>query len=395
MSALLSCLLILFLALWPAATHGQEIVIEARRALLVDGETGTILLEQNADAIFNPASMTKLLVAEVVFDALDRGEININSLFKISEQTWRKGGAPSRRATMFASVNSFVRVEDLLRGLIIVQGNDAALALAEGLAGDEMQFVKRMNERVQALGLNNTQIFNVTGLPEKTNIEKTPENHSTARDLLKLAQHIEKAYPHYFSLYGEPAFEWNRIFQRNRNPLSSAEIGADGFVSGGDEKQNYGLVATAQQGKRRLFLVLDGLSSEKQRTHEAKRLIEWGMNDFETKLIYEADTQVARAKVYGGIHNHVGLKTTTAIGILLPKKNAPKLKIRAVYHGPLIAPIDANMSVGHLVVANHKGVLVTRPLITATSIDEAGLRKKAMDGLFEISIGWMRKYLAL
>jgi len=374
----------------------QEMTTTAAQALLVDGETGTVLFAKNSAEIFNPAAMSKLLVAEVVFDALARGEISTETVFKVSERAWRKGGAPSRATTMFASVNSSIRVDDLLRGLAIVQGNDAALVLAEGLTGNEDDFVRRMNERAGALGLTHTQIFNVTGLPSRLDdADKDQRNQTSARDLLILARHIEKNYPHYFSLYHEAAFEWNKIFQRNRNPLYQAGMGVDGFVTGGVEGQGYGLVATLKQGKRRLFLVLAGLEKERYRVVEAKKLFEWGMSEFETKLVYEAGTEVAQARIYGGLENHIGLKTTQAIGILLPKQRPPRLKIRAVYHGPLSAPVAGNERVAHLEISSKEGLLLEAPLVTVSAVAEAGFAKKAADALFEVSIGWLRKYLSL
>jgi len=379
----------------PVVVKAQEVTIAAKQALLVDGETGTVLFAKAANEIFNPASMTKLLVAETVFDALSRGEVGLDSLFKVSEQAWRKGGAPSRSTTMFASVNSFIRVEDLLRGLIVVQGNDAAYALAEGLSGNEEDFVARMNERARALGMKNTQIFHLNTLAPRTGEEIVGENRSTAADLLLLARYIERTYPHYFPLYSEPAFEWNHIFQRNRNPLAQAGLGVDGFVTGGVEGQGYGLVVSAKQGKRRLFLVLGGLEKERQRAPEAKKLIEWGMESFETKLVYEAGARVAQARLYGGVEGQVDLKTISAIGILLPKSRPPRLKIRAVYDGPLTAPIEEGREVGHLVISSNGGELLRAPLVSADDVGEAGLAKKAAHALFEVSLGWMRKYLAL
>jgi len=392
----LRALTILFLV---GGAVAQEIEITAKQVLLVDGATGTVLFAKNPDEVFDPASMTKLFTAETVFHSLSKEEISMESLFKISEQTWRRGGAPSRTTTMFASVNSFVRVEDLLRGLTVLQANDAALALVEGIEGNEADFVKRMNERTAELGLTQTQIFNVTGLTQEKGegegATKDTTNRTTVRDLMIVARHIEKKYPHYFSLYGEEAFEWNKIFQRNRHPLYHAEMGVDGFVSGGTQTQGYGLVATAKQGKRRLFLVLAGVEKEKNRLPEAKKLIEWGMKEFESKLVYDADEEVAMAHIYGGIESHVALKTLKPIGILLPKGKTPRLKIRALYEGPLSAPVDKGKTVGQLVISSAEGIWLEAPLVTATRIEEAGLIQKASDALFEISIGWMRKYLTL
>jgi len=385
----------LLLAVGGVLAQEMTMTTKAKQALLVDGETGSVLFSKNSGEIFHPASMIKLLVAEVVFDALARGEVSPDTLFKVSEQAWRKGGAPSRTTTMFASLNSLIRIDDLLRGLTVVQGNDAALILAEGLAGSEVAFVQRMNERAQALGLTSMHIVDVTGLSSRSKEANLSENRATAQDLIKLARHIEQTYPHYFQLYGEPAFEWNKIFQRNRNPLYQLEMGADGFVTGGIEGEGYGLVATIKQGKRRLFLVLGGLEKEKQRVSEAKKLFEWGMSAFETKLLYDAGVEVAQAKVYGGQASYVALKTTKPVGIVMPKADPPRLKIRAIYRGPLSAPVESEKVVGHLVIASHEGELLEVPLVTASSVAEANFTKKATDALFEISIGWLRKYLTL
>jgi len=370
-------------------SQAQEMDSAASQVLLLDDETGTVLFAKNVRQRFNPATLTKLMTAEIVFSALEQGEIDEETVFKVSEYAWRTGGAPSRTTTMFANVNSSISVTNLLRGLTVLQANDAALVLAEGLAGSEAAFVERMNARALELGLRNSRFFNATGLPHES-------SYTTVEDMVLLARHMVHHHSRYFSLYGQEAFEWNKIFQRNRNPLFHMNLGVDGFVSAGTKNQGYALVITAQShmNGRRLFLALAGVERDNQRNDEARRLVNWGMSEFETKLVYEAGSEISHAKVFGGVEHSVALKTEQAIGMLLPRHGTTKLSIKMIYDGPLVAPVAANQPVGQLVISHRQGeVSIKKPLITATSVAQAGLVKQAGDALFELCLGWIRRYL--
>jgi len=372
-----------------AQNNAPEMESAAAQVLLLDNETGTVLFAKQAREQFNPASLTKLMTAEVVFHAIEMGEISEETIFKVSEHAWRTGGAPSRTTTMFAAVNSHISVANLLQGLTVLQANDAALILAEGLAGSEAAFVERMNARAAELGMKNSVFFNATGLPHE-------ENHTNAEDMALLARHIVHHHPQHFLLYAQEAFEWNKIFQRNRNPLFHAGLGVDGFVAAGTKQQGFSLITTVQdpQSGRRLFLVLNGVERDKQRVDEAKKLITWGISAFETKLIYHAGSKVAQAKVFGGMASQIALTTPDAIGMLLPKEGGEKLKIKVIYNGPLAAPLVAGEQVGHLVISARGGsISVQKPLFTAENVAQAGLVKQAGNALFELCLGWLRHYL--
>lgn len=376
--------LILVVAAYPAYAD-DPFRMASPQALLIDGDTGAVLFSKQADTPFPPASLAKLMTAEIVFNGLASGRIHLNDEYFVSEYAWRTGGAPSRTTTMFASLNSHISIDNLLQGLMVPQGNDAAIILAEGIAGSEQAFAERMTTRAKELGMNQTRFVNATGLP-------ADGQQTTLRDMLILARHVEEVYPQYYARYAQPSFEWNRIFQRNRNPLISLGIGADGLVNGFVEKKGYSIIASAQRDGRRLFLGLSGASKEKERNEDAKRLIEWGMTAFETKLIYDAGEQVGRAKVFGGVESSVPLIAVNAVGVLLPKQNMPQIRARIIYHGPLVAPVEASQVVGHLQILAKDNVLVTQPVMTAGYVNESSFSKKARDGLFEVCLGWLRKY---
>jgi len=218
----------------------------------------------------------------------------------------------------------------------------------------------------------------------------------SAEDMAVLARHIVRHYPHHFPLYAQESFEWNKIFQRNRNPLYHAGLGVDGFVAAGTKQQGFSLVTTVQdsQSGRRLFLVLNGVERDKQRMDEAKKLITWGISAFETKMIYSAGSKIAQAKVFGGMVNRISLTTKEPIGMLLPKEGREKLKIKVVYNGPLAAPMVEGEEVGYLVISTRGGgIFMKKPLFTAENVAESGLVKQAGDAFFELCLGWLRRYL--
>ena len=227
-------------------------------AILIDAETGTVLFEKAADEPTPPSSLAKLMTAEIIFNEIAQGRLTRDTEMMISEDAWRRGGAPSRTSSMFAPIHSRVRVEDLLRGLIIQSANDAAIALAAGISGNERAFAVLMNKRARELGLVNFNFANSTGLPE-------PSQKVSVRDLAKLARHIIRTYPEFYPIYGEREFTWNKIRQQNRNPLLPLNIGADGMKTGYTRDGGFGLVGTAVQNGLRLIVVVNGLKTAKDR----------------------------------------------------------------------------------------------------------------------------------
>jgi D-alanyl-D-alanine carboxypeptidase (penicillin-binding protein 5/6) len=247
----------------------QAIPIAARFALLVEAESGAVLLEKNADELMHPSSMAKLMSAEPIFKAIVEGHLDLDDTFTISENAWLLGGPPSGDSTMYAEFNSRVKVRDLLYGMIVCSGNDASIALAEGMAGSEAEFAKKLNKRARQLGLTKSYFTNATGLADDT-------MRVTARDLAKLTRHLIGAYPDFFGIYAAREFTWNGIRQKNRNPLLTMGIGADGMKTGFTRLGGYGLVGTALQRGVRLIVVVNGLRSADDRANEARKLLDWG-----------------------------------------------------------------------------------------------------------------------
>jgi D-alanyl-D-alanine carboxypeptidase (penicillin-binding protein 5/6) len=302
--------------------------------------------------------------------------------FVISENAWRKGGASSGGSTMFAKLDSSVPLEDLLHGIIIQSGNDACIAVAEGLAGSEIAFSDLMNKRAKEIGMRDSTFRNSTGLPD-------PDQKVTARDLAILARRIVLDFPEYYPIFAIPDFEWNGINQRNRNPLLTMGIGADGLKTGHTEESGYGLAGSAKSNTQRLIVVVNGLESSRGRAEEARKLLEWGFRTFRQVTLFEDDEVVAEAKVFGGTQSRVQLKAKGAIRVLVSRSNADSLKGRAVYTGPIEAPIEPGTEVGALKIFQDERLIQETPLYTAETIGKGELHERALDALGELLLGWL------
>jgi serine-type D-Ala-D-Ala carboxypeptidase (penicillin-binding protein 5/6) len=338
----------------------QSLKTNAPISLLYDVKTGSYLFDKAIDEPFQPASLLKLLTLETEY--------------QITEQIWRKGGAPSRTSAMFAAVNSRVSVSNLLRGLIVISGNDAALALAHGIAGSEEAFVLLMQERAKILGLNRTIIRNVTGFEH-------PEQKTTARDLMKLSLAIINEHPEFFSLFSEREFTWNNIRQLNRNPLLSLNIGADGFMSGNTSDDGFGLIATSQRGDRRLIAVIMGAETALIRSAEARKLLEWGSDNFSERKLLERQVALTEAKVSGGIDGVVPVGVDQDLTMLLPISTQDSFETIIRYKAPLTAPVLAGAVIGKLTVMNAGKVMIERPVVALQAVERGSLTKRAMDNV--------------
>ncbi|WP_026380271.1 D-alanyl-D-alanine carboxypeptidase family protein [Afifella pfennigii] len=381
--SLLYRLLGVFLLLWlPQQALAQEFDTSAPFAILMDFDSGTVLLQKNADEPMAPASMAKLMTVEYVFHLLKEGELSFDDEFVISEHAWREGGAASGGSTMFAELGSRVRLEDLLRGIIIQSGNDAAMAVAEGIAGSEIAFSDLLNRRAEELGMTNSTFRDATGLPD-------PEMRVTARDLAILARHMIAEYPELYKMFAEPDFTWNNITQRNRNPLLDAGIGADGLKTGYTRESGYGLVGSAVANTQRLIVVVNGCKSPGERASEARKLLEWGFRAFRQITAFEADEVVAEASVYGGEKGGVALKAQGPIRVLIARSSTEPLRARAVYQGPIEAPVEAGIKVGSLKVWEGERLIQETPLYTAEAIAVGPLHRRAFDALGELLFGWL------
>lgn len=377
-------LLAVALALVPA--RAQTITTSATWAILMDADTQSVLFEKNADQLMSPASLVKIMTAELVFKELKEGRHTLDETFVMSENAWRRGGAPSGGSSMFAPVNSQVRIEDLLRGLIIQSGNDAAIALAEGVAGSEETFAALMTKRARELGLRDSTFKNAWGRFD-------PEQKVTARDLARLSLHIIKTYPDYYKYFGEPEFTWNKIRQTNRNPLLTMNIGADGLKTGNIEDSGFGLVGSTVENGQRLILVLNGAKTARERAEEARKLLTWGMRGFDHKNIYAAGEPVGAAKVYGGAQGSVDLVSDLPIRVMVPRGSTDRLSGRIVYTGPLIPPVRQGDEVARLKIYRGQVLALDTPLKAAETVDKGTLRQQALDAGLEWFSGLIRKYV--
>lgn len=376
------CLVATALLTLSAPVLAQEFETKAKFAALMDYESGTLLFAENADEPLEPASMAKLMTVAVVFDQLQRGRLSMDDEFFISEHAWRDGGAASGGSTMFAELNSKVKVSDLLRSVIIQSGNDAAIALAEGIGGTEETFAKMMNQLGQEIGLTGTNFVNAAGLPD-------PDQYSTARDLATLARFIIAQFPEYYPMFSEPEFTWNKIRQTNRNSLVEMGIGVDGLKTGHTEAAGYGTVVSTAAGGRRLIAVLHGLKSMTERAEEARKLITWGTRGFELIPVFAQGEIVAHADVYGGEKPQVGLVGRGRIDLFIPKgaKDCPQATV--TYRGPLRPPVAEGTEVGQLSVMCNDVVVQVTPLFAAETVEEGDIVRRAMDALKQLALGWL------
>jgi serine-type D-Ala-D-Ala carboxypeptidase (penicillin-binding protein 5/6) len=355
---------------------------EAKQVLLVEEETGSILFEKNISTPFTSASLSKLMTVEIVLDALKSGKLSLEQEFPVSEYAWRTGGAPSRTATMFAAVRSRVPVHALLKGAMVQMANDACLILAEGMAGSEDNFVKLMNERAIALGLKDSHFANATGLPN-------PDNKVSARDMVALAEHIKNTYPEFYKLYAQPEFEWNRITQRNRNPLFGNVPGLDGLVAGFAEGEGYSIVASAEQNGVRLYLALAGSATDKTRQDDAARAFAWGFSAFEKKRLFEPGQIVGKASVYGGVPGEIALASPQAVDVYVPTDAAAKLTAKVVYRWPLRPPIETGQEVARLHIMLGDKQLRDLPLQAVEPATLGPLMKRVRDAVVELLFSWV------
>ena len=365
------------------APKKDEPNISAPHAILIDAEHGSVLFERDADKLIFPASLGKLMTAEYVFHELKEGRIKLTDEYIVSENAWRKGGAPSHGSTMFAAIYSKVPVGDLLHGMIIQSANDACIVLAEALAGNETAFGAKLTQRAREIGLEKSVFTNSNGLPD-------PGEKVTTRELAILARHIIRTYPDFYTLFGQPDFTWNKIRQQNRNPLLGAMAGADGLKTGFTKEAGYGLVGSAVQNGLRLIVVVNGINTPKERADEAKKLLEWGYRNFDQRILFAQGQTIGTAKVYGGASGHVALVANGDVRVMLPKSGADKLIARIVYNGPVPAPVTEGTPIGNLKVWRNDSLILTAPLKAAESVGKGNMSQRAFDAVTEMVIALFR-----
>ena len=363
----LTSLSVLALSSFVVAVATAEVIdTKAREAILIDPSTGTVILNKNADEQMPPASMSKLMTAYLLFESINDGRVSFDDKFRVSENAWRKGGAASGSSTMFLPPKSEVRVEDLIRGIIVQSGNDACIVVAESLAGSEEAFARRMTDKAQELGMTGSNFMNATGWPH-------PEHRTTARDLATLSARIIQDFPELFSFYSEREFTYNGIRQSNRNPLIYGYAGADGMKTGHTSEAGYGLTGTAKQGDRRLIVVVNGLKSSKDRASESARILDWGFREFNNYSLFKAGDTIEIAPLWLGTKPTVALKIDRDIHLTMSRKSRRAMKVTVKYQSPISAPITAGQSVGTLTIEAPDFETIEAPLLAATDSQQLGM----------------------
>lgn len=355
----------------------------APHAILIEAESGSVLFEKAADDLIPPASLSKLMTAEVVFNLLKQDKLKPSDEFNVSVNAWRRGGAPSHTSSMFMPINSKVSIDNLLHGVIIQSANDACIVLAEGISRNESAFAELMTKRARELGLTKSTFGNSNGLPD-------PRQLMTARELAKVARQIILTYPADYRLYGETEFTWNKIRQLNRNPLLTMNIGADGLKTGFIKEAGYGLVGSAVQNGMRLIVVVMGAKTEKERAEEGKRLLEWGFHNFESEVLFAEGQTIADAKLYGGERGSVPLMADRVVDLMVSKVAQNKIIARVVYTGPVRAPVQRGQKIGVLRVWRGNALVLEVPLQAAESVGTGNLSQRAFDAATELMIGLFR-----
>jgi len=377
-----SALAVALLGALPALAQSFQTV--APHAILIDAESGSVLFEKAADEPFSPASMAKLMTTEILFAALKEGRVTQDTEFTVTEDAWRRGGAGGGGSSMFAQVNSRIKLSDLLRGLVVQSGNDAAITIAENMAGTEEAFANLMNQKAREIGLTRSTFRNATGY-------SAPDQKVTARDMSRIALHLIETYPDLYRIFSEREFTWNKIKQQNRNPLLALDIGADGLKTGYLEESGYALSGSAVQNGQRLVMVLSGLKTARDRAAESRKLMEWGFRAFEPRQAFAPGETVAEVSVFGGEKGSVPVVAKRPVRLLLPRGSTDRISARVVYQGPLAAPVEAGREVARLKVMRGDTLALDQPLYAGESVAAGTLPQRALDAALEVGTDLVRR----
>jgi D-alanyl-D-alanine carboxypeptidase (penicillin-binding protein 5/6) len=368
---------------YPIAAAAPPFETAATTAYMVDLSSGAVLYAKDADRRMPPASMAKMMTTHVAFDLIKRGELNQERMCTVRPETWQRWHGPEAGSTMFLSPGEQVSVNNLLRGIVTLSGNDATVVLAECISGTEAAFVALMNRQSQAMGLTNSHWGNPVGWPDNG------VTYTTAHDLTTLAAATIRDYPNlYHEYYGLRNFTWGRtlggnqpIVQDNRNPLLGRIAGADGLKTGHTDEAGYGFTGSAEQGGRRIVMVVAGLGSFNQRIEESVRFMDWGFRAWQTRPVLRQGQHIGEAQVQGGSATSVGLIAPTNIAVTYPAGLGQNLRARIVYQGPVRAPIAQGQHIADLVVQTADMPPQTMPLVAQTSVGEAGFFGRMWLGL--------------
>lgn len=355
-------------------TSAQAIETEAEYVVLMDAESGTVFFEKNADRLMSPASMSKLMTIAVLFDKIKNGQLTLEDKLPVSEYAWRFGD--NEGSEMWVEVDTTVRIEDLIRGIVVQSGNDACIVVAEGISGSEEAFAMEMTRfGREVLGFEKSTFANSHGWPH-------PDHKMTARELAILSRHIIYEYPKLYEYFAETEFEWSGINQPNRNPLLYSEgLGADGLKTGHTQESGYGLTASAVQQGRRLILVVNGLSSEKARSTESQRLLRIGFRDYDAHKLFTGGDTVGNADVWQGQLSRVPLVVEDDVVAVLTPQARKSMEVSIKYDGPVQAPINKGARIGTLLVNAKDSPEISRPLYAAVDVPRQGLMGRIGSGL--------------
>ncbi|MCB1379853.1 MAG: D-alanyl-D-alanine carboxypeptidase [Alphaproteobacteria bacterium] len=376
-------LVVVALAAVETPLRAQEAPFEtkAAQAILIDARTGKVLFAKDADTPIPPASMSKMMTMIMVFDGLKSGKLTMDQEFVISQDAWKRGGASSGGSTMYAELNSRVKLSDLIQGVIVQSANDACIAIAEGLAGSEAAFADRMTARARELGFATATFRNATGLPD-------PEHRMSARDLSAMARYIVNEFPEYYSYYSQSEFTWNKIRQQNRNPLLKDYPGADGMKTGYTREAGYGLVGSATRSGRRLIMVVAGLKTLNDRKQEAQKLLDWGFRQFKAIDVFAKGDRVGKATVWGGTSRAVDLLASDRVQLALSPAEQAVIEVKLAYNGPLMAPVAAGDRIGELRFLVDGLTLATVPVQAADSVGtNQSMWSRALDSIMIMLFG--------
>ncbi len=379
--SIISLALVFTFLLLSSEANARQFKTKAKYAVLMDAATGSVLFEANADALIPPASMSKLMTTAIIFEAIKKGKLKLTDEIFISENAWRNGGAPSGTSAMFASINSKVALEDILRGIIVQSGNDACIAIAEHMSGSEAAFAERMTAYARAHGLQLSTFKNATGLPAEGHL-------MTAREIGILSLHIIEKYPELYKYFAQREFKYKRYRFYNRNPLIARDSSVDGLKTGYTKEAGYGLAVSAKRVDRRLVAVVAGLTSKRERASEAKRLIEWGFSSFKKVRLYDNDEIVTSLRVWGGTKSYVKVIGENGVEIYLPREGGKKLRSSVVYKGPLKPPIRKGDQVAVFRIITETGATSEAPLFASEDVEASSFIWQGFDSLFFLAFGW-------
>ena len=359
----------IFICILLLKSHSHAFDIKARTAILQDFSSGEILFEKEPDREIYPASMTKIMTSIIAFDLLKNGELSLDDTFTVSEKAWKLSTAGY--SSMFIMVGDDVSVEDLLKGIIVASGNDACIALAEGIAGTEEQFAILMTEKAKEIGMENTNFSNSSGIND-------PDNYSTVKDILIMSNYLIKNYPDYYEYFKEKEFTWDRtggdpITQGNRNPLLYKNIGADGIKTGYLAVEKYSLASSIQKNERRLIAVASGFNTKNDRSRQSIKLLTWGITNFDLIKISSKDTALTEVDVWLGKTNKVGVYTKENIFTTIKKARKKKIKAFIEYNGPIEAPITKDQELGKLKVLFNNELINTYPVYALNDVKKVNL----------------------